>query len=401
MLNSSLEYDLSSRTPLHALITPVAFPYKKRAKRRTFQDPLKNRNKISISCDLHLDLEDVGSGSCEPCMFVLFRINLGKHRQLLAQWRPRQMEQRPTVITAHNVTVFVLPIFRVGASVALLWVAPRRLAFARAFAFPFVLVETQESQLLFRVVRADVVRAVIVDLRQAAVGMLHDQYLLSRFERALCVHFAGLAHRLRKPTAELAGDRALDSIHGVVVESSHGGEQQRRVRIAQSELHQEHHTQHTLRHIALLVMIRDLMVVLLELPDELMARLSICAASCIEIIESSPSQVVIVFHVVVVHLFENLFYSIRFADVLIRDFQHDIEYFVARLNTYKFRSGLFLLLLRLAETEPQPNKADPTSVLRWISVEHWWTRSSRVLVARIFSWRTHRARGCFLRSRYQ
>ena len=78
-------------------------------------------------------------------------------------------------------------------------------------------------------------------------------------------------------------------------------------------------------------MIRDLMVVLLELPDELMARLSICAASCIEIIESSPSQVVIVFHVVVVHLFENLFYSIRFADVLIRDFQHDIEYFVIRL----------------------------------------------------------------------
>ena len=69
---------------------------------------------------------------------------------------------------------------------------------------------------------------------------------------------------------------------------------------------------------------------------------------------------VIVFHVVVVHLFENLFYSIRFADVLIRDFQHDIEYFVARLNTYKFRSGLFLLLLRLAETEPQPNKAYPT-----------------------------------------
>ena len=256
------------------------------------------------------------------------------------------MEKRPAVVTAHNVTMFVLPVFCVGTSVSFFRVAPCRLAFPRAFSLEPV--ETQESQLLLRKVCGNVFRAVIVDLRQAAVGMLHDQYLLSRFERALCVHFAGLADRLRKPTAELAGDRALDSIHGVFVESSHGGEQQRRVRIAQSELHQEHHTQHTLRHSALLVMIRDLMVVLLELPDELMARLSIRAATRTEIIESSPGQMVVVFHVVAAHHFENLFYSIRFADVLIRDVQHDIEYFVARLNTYKFRSGLFLLLLRLS-----------------------------------------------------
>ena len=189
---------------------------------------------MSKCIHLHSDLEDVGSGSCEPCIFVLFRINPGKHRQLFAKRRPRQMEQRPAIITAHNVTMFVLPVFCVGTSVSFFRVAPCRLAFPRAFSLEPV--ETQESQLLLRKVCGKVFRAIIVDLRQAAVGMLHDQYLLSRFERALCVHFAGLAHRLRKPTAELAGDRALDSIHGVVVESSHGGEQQRRVRIAQSEL---------------------------------------------------------------------------------------------------------------------------------------------------------------------